>query len=495
MVKMAKSLKKASQKLLNICVKATQKPKSILTCFQFFAVINEKYKGIKDKKPKTLDPKSKNSFGIANAKTRLERTDKQKLFKNITTQTNSIRYVDFFQDIYYNQAMQKIIPYHTYEYGDNPEVIAQAPGRFHLLGEHLWFAHDDALSVAIDKNLYLSVSRRPDNNFKLYSASLDDRRKISASNMRYKKEDRWTNSVKVVISSFMDHGIRISGLNFTILSEIPANAGLGTPNALKVATGLVLRELFAPELSLKELADIIEYANIQGLSSHAHRADIYIGLFAKAGTCMRTEYIKKTVSHYNFPPDGYSLVLTDSKIPRAMIREELNSRVNECIDAWEFVKQLPDAPKNMKNLTESFLQESNDIPETIKRKVTYIIREAASVDGAVKALQKGQNQNFTRLITRSQEGLRDRFEISSPELDWLIKRSNELAHNDHDSLICARLTGKGFGGCTYSILRDEQVPLFAEKMTDYERFFGFLPTQYIVKSANGASIQRFLPKR
>lgn len=384
--------------------------------------------------------------------------------------------------------MQKIIPYHNYEYGDQPEVIATAPGRFHLLGEHLWFAHDDALSVAIDQNLYLSASRRPDFNFRLYSVSLDERRKISSTNMKYKKEDRWTNSVKVVLSSFMDHGFKISGLNFTILSEIPANAGLGTPNALKVATGLVLRQLFAPDLSLEELADILEYANIQGLSSHAHRSDIYTVLFAKAGTCIRTEYRKKTVSYCDFPPAGYSIVLTDSKIPRSLVRDELNTRIRECIDAYEIVKKLPDAPKNMKNLTESFLQEA-DIAESVKRRVTYVIREASSVDNAVKALKKGDYQSFARLVSRSQEGLRDRIEISAPELDWLVKRSTEFARNEYDSLITARLTGKGFGGCTYSILKEEQVPLFAEKMVDYERFFGFLPKQYIVKTAGAASLQ------
>ncbi|MEL3908623.1 MAG: galactokinase family protein [Treponemataceae bacterium] len=383
--------------------------------------------------------------------------------------------------------MQDIVTYHTYEYGDHPEAIATVPGRFHLLGEHLWFAHGDALSVAINKKLHLSVSKRPDNNFRIYSVSLDDRRRLSASNTRYRKEDRWANSVKIVISSFVDHGISISGLNFTVLSEIPGGASLGTPNALKVATGLVLRQLFAPNLSLFQLADIIEYANIQGLATYGHRSDIYVALFAKAGTCIRTEYKKKAVSHCKFPPDGYSIVLTDSKLPRSIARDELGAALKEAIEAYELVKKHPDAPKSFQALTENFLQE-NEIPEAAKRRVTYVIRESASIDDAVKALETHDNQAFTRLIARSQEGLRDRFEISAPELDWLVKRTMELSKNEADSLICARLTGKGFGGCTYSILKDEQVPIFAEKMVEYERFFGILPQQYIVKSSDGASI-------
>lgn len=383
--------------------------------------------------------------------------------------------------------MQNIVPYHTYEYGDHPEAIATVPGRFHLLGEHLWFAHGDALSVAIDKKLHISVSKRPDNNFRIYSVSLDDRRRLSASNTRYRKEDRWTNSIKIVISSFIDHGISISGLNFTVLSEIPGEASLGTPNALKVGTGLVLRQLFAPNLTLFQLADIIEYANIQGLATYGHRADIYVALFAKAGTCIRTEYKKKTVSHCKFPPDGYSIVLTDSKLPRSIARDELGNALKDAIEAYELVKNHPEAPKNFQAISENFLQE-NEIPETVKRRVTYVIRESASIDAAVKALETNDNQTFTRLIARSQEGLRDRFEISAPELDWLVKRTTELSKNEPDSLICARLTGKGFGGCTYSILKDEQIPIFAEKMVEYERFFGISPQQYIVKSSDGATV-------
>lgn len=384
--------------------------------------------------------------------------------------------------------MQKIIPYHTYEYGDQPEVVATAPGRFHLLGEHLWFAQGDALSVAIDKRLYVCASRRPDNNFRLYSVSLDERRKVSASGLRYKKEDRWANSVKAVIAAFEDHGFSISGLNFTILSEIPADAGLGTPNALKVCTGLVLRQMFAPELSLQELADVLEYANIQGINTHAHRADIYTALFAKAGTAVHTLYTKKNVSHVPFPPEGYSLLLTDSKIPRSIAREELAARLQECINAYELVRKFPDAPRNMHNLTETFLQEI-DIPEAVKRRVTYVIRESASIEMAVKALQDGEGRVFTRIITRSHEGLRDRFEISAPELDWLVKRTSEMVGNDQHNFICGRLTGKGFGGCTYSILKDEQVPLFISKFKSYEQFFGFLPVSYLVKSSDGATVQ------
>jgi galactokinase len=142
--------------------------------------------------------------------------------------------------------MQKIAPYHIEEYDEKPALTIAVPGRFHLLGEHTWFAKGNTLSMAINHALYLCVSARPDQNYRLYSVSLGERKKISSSNLKYRKEDRWANSVKAVIASFIEYGVPVSGLNFTILSEIPADAGLGTPNALKVGTALALRRLFAP---------------------------------------------------------------------------------------------------------------------------------------------------------------------------------------------------------------------------------------------------------
>ncbi|EFW36937.1 galactokinase [Treponema phagedenis] len=383
--------------------------------------------------------------------------------------------------------MQKIVPFHIDEYGDEPEAVAIVPGRFHLLGEHTWFAQGNTLSMAINHYLYLCVSKRTDSNFRLFSLSLKERKKISASNLRYRKEDRWANSVKAVILSFIDSGYPVTGLNFTILSEIPADAGLGTPNALKVATALALRKLFASKLSKEALLDILEHANVQHLKTYPHRADILCALFAKRGHCVRTDHRKKTADLYPFPLEGKTIILTDSRVPRLLAREELGNRLQQCIEAYELVKKNPDIPKNMTKLTETMLDEV-EIPESVRRRVIYIIRESLSVDDAVDALQKGDDLVFSRIVNRSHEGLRDRFEISCPELDWLVKRALEFVEQESSDMICSRLTGRGFGGCTYSILKTEDVETYIEKLNDYERIFGFKPLYYRVKPSGGARI-------
>lgn len=381
--------------------------------------------------------------------------------------------------------MQKIVNFHIDEYGDEPEACAMASGRFHLLGEHTWFAQGNTLSMAINHYLYVCASRRSDSNFRLFSISLNERKKISSTGLRYRKEDRWANSVKAVIMAFADFGYPISGLNITILSEIPADAGLGTPNALKTATALVLRKLFAPKLTKNDLVDILEHANVQHLNTYPHRADILCALFAKTNYCLRTNHRNKTAELYPFPIDGHTIILTDSRVPRIIAREELGIRLDECVDAYELVKKQPDMPKDMSELTEKMLEEI-DIPESVRRRVTYIIRESLSVDDAVEALKRNDNVTLSRILNRSHDGLRDRFEISCPELDWLVKRSLEFIEPSSTNMVCSRMTGKGFGGCTYTIIRNDDTKRYIEKLEDYERIFGFKPLLYKAKPAGCA---------
>lgn len=384
--------------------------------------------------------------------------------------------------------MHKIVAHHTGEYEAGPDLTVAVPGRFHLLGDHTWFARGNTLSMAINYSLYLSVSIRPDQNYRLYSVSLNERKKVSASNLKFRKEDRWANSVKAVISSFIEFGIAIPGLNFTIMSEIPADAGLGTPNALKVAAGIALARLFAPSLDESTLVAVLERANTHFLKTYAHRADILCALTAKQNHLVRTDHNKITADLVKFPVEGHSIILTDSRVPRLLAREELSYRIQECIRAYELVKASPDAPADFNHMTEEILEEIDGIPESVRRRVIFIIRESESVREAVSALNSGELLAFSRIVNRSHEGLRDRFEISCPELDWLVKRALEFIVPDVPELICSRMTGRGFGGCTYAVIKSQDSAQYAHKLDEYERIFGFKPVQYPVVPSDGARV-------
>ena len=86
--------------------------------------------------------------------------------------------------------------------------------------------------------------------------------------------------------------------------------------------------------------------------------------------------------------------------------------------------------------------------------------------------------------------MRDMFNISCPEIDWLVKRVLEFdsASSARNPSACSRITGKGFGRCSYSIIKKTDVENYAQRLAEYERIFGFRASYYEVKPADGAHV-------
>ena len=121
--------------------------------------------------------------------------------------------------------MEKVREAHRKEYGVEPDVIAVAPGRFHLAGEHTWFFKDKTLSMAVNLPVYVSASLREDTSFKFYFVQLEDEKHTNLSSLKLKKEDKWANSIKSILYGFYSGGFELKGIDFTIYSEILPSAG------------------------------------------------------------------------------------------------------------------------------------------------------------------------------------------------------------------------------------------------------------------------------
>ena len=111
--------------------------------------------------------------------------------------------------------MEKIIESHKIEYNVKPDVIATAPGRFHLLGEQTWFFRDKTLSMAVNLPVYVSVSLRDDSNLRFNFVQMEEKKKSSLSSLKFKKEDKWANAIKSVLFGFQNLGYNLNGMDFT----------------------------------------------------------------------------------------------------------------------------------------------------------------------------------------------------------------------------------------------------------------------------------------
>jgi galactokinase len=129
------------------------------------------------------------------------------------------------------------------------------------------------------------------------------------------------------------------------------------------------------------------------------------------------------------------------------------------------------------------LESMGNLPEEIRRRSLHVVEEIRRVFGARDYLSRGDLADFSRVVFNSHESLRDLYEVSCPEIDWMVKRAQETI-----GVFGARMTGQGFGGCTYTIIKNEMVNELKNRFEEYERIFGFRPVIYEMKLATGSKV-------
>lgn len=385
--------------------------------------------------------------------------------------------------------MEQVIEEHVSEFGCQPVVIISAPARFHLLGDHSWYFRDKTLSMAVNLPVYVAISLRTDTALRFHFPQLKERKRANLSTLKFRKEDRWANSVKAMIYGFQSLHGECRGMNITVYSDILPSAGFGITTAIKAASAIALCKLYDFSASNNQIVEIVERGNKFFLGMSNFTSDIFTVLFARKNSCVLTDHETGKYVNLPFKFKNVSIVLTDARVPRVSVWSEESLR---SADNLELLSSL----KNKKNDSWEYEQsdtEINDalssVNEDVRRRLICLIKEHQFVVDAAAGLKETNFSQFARSINKSHEFLRDLYLISCPEIDWLIKRVMEFdTSSSRNPTACARITGKGFGRCTYTILQDKDVDEYMKKLSEYERIFGFHPVSYIVKPVAGACV-------
>ncbi len=392
--------------------------------------------------------------------------------------------------------MKLINDAHIEEYGTKPEITAKAPGRFHLIGEHSWFFKDKTLSMAVNLPVYVAVSKRQDTSVHFFYKQINEHKKATVNALKYKKEDRWANACKAIVYGFTSGGFEIGGFDLTVYSEILPSAGFGVTTAIKAATLIALQNLFEVKCTDNELLQILERGNRRFLQSENYLSDNYSALFSKKGNLLITDYFKNSWDYVPFNFSDKKIFLIDTKVPRvsiwneasifepqyALLLGDLREQKANVYGGWQYINNITDINEVLEIETED-----------VQRKLKSVIREHKDLLEAKAGLETGDFFKFARSVNHSHETMRDMFNMSCPEIDWILKRVSELEPNLElvtNPVTCGRITGKGFGRCLFVVMRENDVENFNSKLNEFEKIFGFHPECYEVEPSDGACIIR-----
>jgi len=362
-------------------------------------------------------------------------------------------------------------------------AIAQAPGRIHFLGEHGNLGTGLYLSAAIDRCIRVAVSPRKDSSLRFYAPDLGERKRTTLASLKYKREDRWANYVKVALQLFVDMGIPVKGLNFTVMGDIPQHVGLASSSAIEIASAVALRWLLKAKVNETDLARKLAATHLLYFEKDPGLVDYLVGLSARSDQLLVVDESNLNVTKVKSPFSRCKIIITDSRVPRIGVETELNARTENVAAALEMLSQGRKGASLREFAALDLMESMGNLPEKMRRRSLHVVQEIQRVSDAAEFLRRSDMTGFSRLIFHSHEGLRDLYEISCPEIDWMVKRAQETL-----GVFGARMAGHGFGGCTYAIVKNEAVEEYRKRLDDYERIFGFHPLFHEVKIATGSRV-------
>ena len=382
---------------------------------------------------------------------------------------------------------EKLIATFKEKFGDGGDIRSYfAPGRVNLIGEHTDYNGGHVFPCALTIGTYFIARQREDRVLRFYSTNFESLGIIESSldNLVWSKEADWTNYPMGVMWAFGEKGYKITnGFDILLCGNIPNGSGLSSSASVEVGTGVLLRDMYGFDVSMIDIALIGQYSENNFNKVNCGIMDQFAIAMGKKDHAI---FLDTADLSYEYAP----IVLKDAKIviacsnkKRGLGDSKYNERRAECEEALAELQTVVDI-KSLGELDEAqFEQYRSAIKSEVRqRRAKHAVYENQRTIKAVAALKAGDIEEFGKLMIASHDSLRDDYEVTGKELDTLVASALK-----QDGVIGSRMTGAGFGGCTVSIVKNDNIDAFIENVgKEYKDTLGYAADFYVVEVGDGA---------
>ncbi|MEM9385698.1 MAG: galactokinase [Pseudomonadota bacterium] len=349
-------------------------------------------------------------------------------------------------------------------YSVRPAVIAEAPGRVNLIGEHTDYNGGMVLPAALPLGLQVALAPRAGDDA-LYIAS-EQHAGVTVRAADDSPTGHWSDHIVGALRAAREVGFVSEGLQVRVTSRLPQGSGLSSSAALIVATLRAARELTGAEgsamndLALAQLARQVEndYLGIPcGIMDQMAVALGEVGMAMLLNT--------DTLDYELLPlPQNVSVCVVHSGITRRLGDGRYGARKRECDRA-----RYAFGAKSLCALDPREVESRHGIDELSRRRARHCATEHRRVIAAGHALRRADMDALGELMRYSHLSMRDDFEMSLPMIDALVEDAQALG------AIGARLTGGGFGGCIVALLaRGQRDRWYAQLLEKHPQAFAVI---------------------
>lgn len=361
-------------------------------------------------------------------------------------------------------------------------ITVKAPGRINIIGEHTDYNEGFVLPGAVDKGITVKMQTNGTaQECHLKAANLGEEYRFDLKELK-PGEVGWANYVLGVVYELQQLGGTMAGFDATFEGNVPLGSGMSSSAALECSFAFALNELFQLGLDRWTLIKAAQRAEHNFVGTKCGIMDQFSSVMGKKDQVMLLDCRSLDFEYLPCELGDYQLILLNTNVSHSLASSEYNTRREECERGVELLQApFPDI-QSLRDVTmEMLAQEISLLSGKISHRCKHVVSENARVLEATKALQSGDFKHLGALMYASHDSLQHDYEVSCPELDFLVDQSRSK-----DYVLGARMMGGGFGGCTINLIEKQKVAIFQEEMlTTYQQQFGIEPTPYIVEIGDG----------
>ena len=328
-----------------------------------------------------------------------------------------------------------------------------APGRINLLGEHLDYNQGVVLPAAINRFFEFEFKGNTTDCIHIEALDLNESWEFDLHELKKLKTTGWKSYVKGV---FILMGLSsVNGLHICFKSNIPIGAGLSSSAALCCGLAFGLNEFFDLGKTRLELALLAQQTEHQYAGVKCGLMDQVACLFGEEAHLLAFDTLDHSIETFSLPLVGVQLFLIDSKVKHNLAASAYNERRSQLEEAWNLAQQIFVGIESWRSLKPfQFKALLSHLDAVSIKRLTYVLDEMSRVQ-KVQVLAKeiaadlnnssalnDSYQELGRLLNQTHDGLRDLYEVSCEEIDFLQCHLQQTP-----GILGARMMGGGFGGC------------------------------------------------
>lgn len=358
------------------------------------------------------------------------------------------------------------------------------PGRINLIGEHTDYNGGFVFPGAVDKGIMAEVRPNGTDTVMAYSIDLKDRVEFKVTDPEGPRAT-WARFIYGMVREFQALGVDVKGFNIAFAGDVPLGAGMSSSAAMESCFGCALNDLFADnKISKWDIVLAGQATEHKYIGVNCGIMDQFASVFGEEGKLMRLDCRSREFEYFPFHPQGYKLVLLNSKVKHELVGSPYNDRRKSCENVVEALgKHFPE--KKFETLRDAEMNELEAVKAEVSaedyQRAHFVLGEKERVLTVCNALEKDDYETVGKMMFATHYGLSKEYEVSCEELDYLVEIAQECG------VTGSRIMGGGFGGCTINLVKDDRYDQFIHTATEkFTTKYGHVPEVYPVIISQGS---------